>query len=71
MHSLGQIRRERERFTAKYPHFFVWTLQPRWADYNWRPRGVFLFLASVQFLCLASPRKNICSSVKGKEAEEE
>lgn len=32
------------------------TLQPRYADWKGRPRGVFLFLPCVQFLCFASPR---------------
>jgi len=45
----------RGRLTSKYPHFFMGTLQPSLADWKGRPRCVFLFLARVQFLCLASP----------------
>jgi len=38
---------ERERFTSKYPHFFVGTLQPLQTDWKGRPQCVCCFSASV------------------------
>jgi len=44
IYAMGEaLQTLRERFTSKYPQFFVGTLQPRWADSNGCPRFVFCF----------------------------
>jgi len=57
-HPFCSIKEREGEIYFQYPRFFVEKLQPCEADWKGRPRGVFLSLASVQFLSLASPREN-------------
>jgi len=50
---------DRERLTSKYPHFFVGTLQPLYADWKGRFQCVFCFSASVQLPLFGLPQGKI------------